>query len=136
MTTPTLLPCPFCGGTASLRDSTLSGIFVECDACDARGPCIEVERVGYPESMFTTVSIAPNGDTIEPPLRVVGRCNEEYYKFKKQATQKAEAAAAAAWNQRNANCRYPQCLKNEDERCVEWLLGECKGPRDTNATQP
>jgi hypothetical protein len=79
----------------------VNGIYVECDSCEARGPCIEVERVGYPESMFTTVSVAPNGDTIDTPLRVVGRCNDEYYKFKRQATQKAEAAAIAAWNQRS-----------------------------------
>jgi hypothetical protein len=100
-TTTNLLPCPFCGNTASLRDCVVNGIFVECDSCEARGPCIEVERVGYPESMFATVSIAPNGDTIDPPLRVLGRCNDEYYKFKRQAAQKAEAAAIAAWNQRN-----------------------------------
>ena len=103
MTTPALLPCPFCGGTALLRDSSGSGIFfVECDSCDARGPCVEVERVAYPESMFTTISTTPNGDTVEPPLRVVGGFNDEYWKLKRQATQKAEAAAAAAWNQRSA----------------------------------
>ena len=103
MTPSALLPCPFCGGTALLRDSSESGIFfVECDSCDARGPCVEVERVAYPESMFTTISATPNGDTVEPPLRVVGGFNDEYWKLKRQATQKAEAAAAAAWNQRSA----------------------------------
>lgn len=72
MTTPALVPCPFCGGTASF-DSSVGGVFVECDFCEARGPYIQVEEVGYPESMFTTVPI-----------------------------QKAKATAAAAWNQRSA----------------------------------
>ena len=39
MTTPALLPCLFCGGTASLDDS-VGGLFVECDACEARGPFV------------------------------------------------------------------------------------------------
>ena len=52
--------------------------------------------------MFTTISTTPNGDTVEPPLRVVGGFNDEYWKLKRQATQKAEEAAAAAWNQRSA----------------------------------
>lgn len=101
MDTPTLLPCPFCGGTASLDDS-VGGAFVSCDLCVAQGPFIQCEHVDYPESMFMTVSVATNGVTIEPPLRVVGDCNDEYYELREQATQKAEAEAAAAWNQRGA----------------------------------
>ena len=27
-------------------------------------------------------------------------------------------------------CRYPDCQENEDERCVRWLTGECKGPNE------
>jgi Lar family restriction alleviation protein len=42
MDTPALLPCPFCGGTASL-DCSVGGFFVECDACEARGPFVEYE---------------------------------------------------------------------------------------------
>ena len=42
MTTPSLLTCPFCGGTASL-DGSVGGFFVECDACEARGPFVECE---------------------------------------------------------------------------------------------
>lgn len=26
-------------------------------------------------------------------------------------------------------CRYPDCLQNEDERCPLWLTGECEGPK-------
>ena len=73
MTTPALLPCPFCGGTACLDDS-VGGAFVSCELCEAQGPFVEWERVDYPESML----------------------------LKKQAIQKAQAAAAAAWNQRSA----------------------------------
>ena len=101
MTIPSLLPCPFCGGTASL-DNSVGGAFVSCDLCEAQGPFIQFEDVDYPESMITTVSMTHNGDTIEPPFRVVGPCNDEYYELREQATQKAEAAAAAAWNQRSA----------------------------------
>jgi hypothetical protein len=98
--TPSLLPCPFCGGAASLDDS-VGGAFISCDLCEAQGPFIQCEQVDYPESMFMTVFVAPNRDTIEPPLKVVGDCNDEYYELREQATQKAEAAAAAAWNQRS-----------------------------------
>ena len=73
MTTPSLLPCPFCGGRACLDDS-VGGAFVSCELCEAQGPFVEWERVDCPESML----------------------------LKKQAIQKAQAAAAAAWNQRSA----------------------------------
>lgn len=27
-----------------------------------------------------------------------------------------------------SECRYPECVDNEDERCPRLLTGECKGP--------
>ena len=77
MTTPTLLPCPFCGGTASLDDS-VGGAFVSCDLCEAQGPFVKYE--GFPD----------------PPT------HDEFLQLVFQAKQKAEVTAAAAWNQRSA----------------------------------
>ena len=77
MTTPSLLPCPFCGGTASLDDS-VGGAFVSCDLCEAQGPFVKYE--GFPD----------------PPT------HDEFLQLVFQAKQKAEVTAAAAWNQRSA----------------------------------
>jgi len=51
--------------------------------------------------MLRSVSVAPNGDTTNPPVSVVGHSNEEYKELREKATREAEAAAIAAWNQRN-----------------------------------
>ena len=77
MTIPSLLPCPFCGGTASLDDS-VGGAFVSCDLCEAQGPFVKYE--GFPD----------------PPT------HDEFLQLVFQAKQKAEVTAAAAWNQRSA----------------------------------
>ena len=60
MTIPALLPCPFCGGTASL-DWSVGGFFVECDACEARGPFVECEdfsdyQIGKAEQAAATAA--------------------------------------------------------------------------------
>ena len=100
-TTPNLLPCPFCGSTRVSVDDSVGGVFVSCDLCEARGPFVDYTQVNYPASMFRSVSVAPNGDTIDPPLTVVGRSNDEYRELRQKARQEAEAAATTAWNQRN-----------------------------------
>ena len=55
MDTPALLPCPFCGGTASL-DCSVGGLFVECDACEARGPFVDYED--FPDQQKATSAAA------------------------------------------------------------------------------
>jgi hypothetical protein len=102
MTAPALLPCPFCGSTRVSIDDLVGGVFVSCDLCEARGPFVDYTQVNYPASMFRSVSVAPNGDTIDPPVAVVGQSNDEYKELREKATREAQAAAIAAWNQRSA----------------------------------
>lgn len=99
--TPSLLPCPFCGSTRVSIDDTVDGAFVSCDLCEAQGPFVEYQQVNYPANMYRLVSVAPNGDTINPPVTVVGHSNEEYKELREKARREAQAAAIAAWNQRN-----------------------------------
>lgn len=40
-----LLPCPFCGGDASLRDGGPGCKFVQCDTCNTTSDDGSVERV-------------------------------------------------------------------------------------------
>jgi len=100
-TTPNLLSCPFCGSTRVSIDDSVGGVFVSCDLCEARGPFVDYRQVNYPARMLRSVSVAPNGDTTNPPVSVVGHSNEEYKELREKATREAEAAAIAAWNQRN-----------------------------------
>lgn len=37
-------------------------------------------------------------------------------------------AALVATVKNVKKCRYPECVKNDDERCPEWLIGDCHGP--------
>jgi hypothetical protein len=100
-TTPNLLPCPFCGSTRVSIDDTVAGAFVSCDLCEAQGPFVEYQQVNYPASMLRSISVAPNGDAINPPVTVVGQSNEEYKELREKATREAQSAAIAAWNQRS-----------------------------------
>jgi len=101
-TTPNLPPCPFCGSTRVSIDDSVGGVFVSCDLCEAQGPFVEYQQVNYPASMLRSISVAPNGDAINPPVTVVGQSNEEYKELREKATREAQAAAIAAWNQRSA----------------------------------
>lgn len=100
MDTTTLQPCPFCGSPKASLDGSVGGAFVSCDLCEARGPFVEYEQVNYPASMFKSVSVAPNGDAIDPPVKVVGPSNDEYLELRNKAARAAEIAAIAAWNRR------------------------------------
>lgn len=45
MTTPELLPCPFCGGDGAIsEDDRGRARYVSCDACEADGPTFEPDR--------------------------------------------------------------------------------------------
>ena len=49
MTTPTLLPCPFCGSSdVSYHAETLYS-FVVCGKCEAEGPAISCDETGAME---------------------------------------------------------------------------------------
>jgi hypothetical protein len=40
----------------------------------------------------------------------------------------AYLAFEAGVNWERNRCRYPECVENEEERCIRWLTGECEGP--------
>jgi hypothetical protein len=99
--TPVLAPCPFCGSTRARIDDSVAGAFVSCDLCEAQGPFVEYQQVNYSASMFRSVSVASNGDTIDPPVTVVGQSNDEYKELREKATREAQSTAIVAWNQRS-----------------------------------
>jgi transcription elongation factor Elf1 len=72
ISTPDLLPCPFCASTRVGLDDSVGGSFVSCDLCEARGPSVEYELIDHLEGISREVSV-----------------------------RDASAAAVAAWNQRN-----------------------------------
>ena len=84
MTTPTLLPCPFCGSTDDdndLRrviDGEWENAWIECDKCGAQGPHVAMQPL---------------------PLDL---STEDFIKVKNLTDAEASAAAATAWNQRSA----------------------------------
>lgn len=40
----------------------------------------------------------------------------------------AERVDALEKQVRRDRCRHPACLDNEDDRCPDWLTGDCPGP--------
>jgi hypothetical protein len=101
ISTPDLLPCPFCASTRVGLDDSVGGSFVSCDLCEARGPSVEYELIDHLEGISRAVSVAPSGDAIDPSVKIACQSNGECMELRQRVMRDASAAAIAAWNQRN-----------------------------------